>query len=229
MVNTLSNGYFFDETSSSFVGSQTGYGTSLSDLANVAGTDMNAKNTNKNLIYMGLKTSRYLPAPDYRYAFTACAILQDKADPSIKILSDIALDQLTAKFTNKKILPTDKLYNGSLFSLPMNQEDIMYFVLNGNEVWSRNLSNGFEKLEYSAPAGEQISFVRHKAGGDAGYSHNFIIIGTSVGGNYKIRMFNKGSGSITGNPVVTLEGTGTAKDVLYIYPTVSESTYTIQW
>jgi len=55
------------------------------------------------------------------------------------------------------------------------------------------------------------------------------MVGTKVGSNYKIRLFNKASGSISGAPVATIEGTGIARDVLYISPSVSESSYTIQW
>lgn len=232
MSNANGNAYMYDETSSSFVAINSGYGTSVSSLADDASSAMSATNTNKKLLYLGLKNATYLPAPAYRYALTGCAVFQDNSNPSVKTISEIFADQFTLKFTNTPINSTDQAYNGANFTVPYGQENIMYFSVNGNQVWSRNLSNNFEKLEYTLPAGEEVTFIRHKAysvASDAAYAYNFIIIGSQTGGNYKIRMFNKASGSITGGPIVTLEGTGIARDVLYIAPAVSEYTYTTQW
>ena len=229
MTNSSSNGYFFDETSSSFVGVASGFGTSVSSLTDVAGTSMSATNTNQKVLYMGLKSFTYLPAPAYRYTFTGCVLFQDKTNPSIKTLAHADLDQLTIKLTNSPVLATEKLYNSSNHTLLYGEENIMYFSVNNNEVWSRNLSNNFEKLEYAAPADEEITFIRHKASTAANYAYNFIMVGTKVGSNYKIRMFNKASGSINGEPAFTLEGTGIARDVLYISPSIAESSYSIQW
>ncbi|WP_410219944.1 PKD-like family lipoprotein [Pedobacter sp.] len=230
MSNWLTNAYMYDETSSSFVALNSGYGTSLSSVTDDAGSAMSGTNTNKKLLYMGVKNATYLPAPAYRYALTGCAIFQDKNNPAVKTISEIFADQFMIKFTNTPINTTEQAYNGANFTVPYGQENIMYFSVNGNQIWSRNLSNNFEKLEYTLPAGEEVTFIRHKAySSEAAYAYNFIMIGSQTGGNYKIRMFNKASGSITGGPIVTLEGTGIARDVLYISPSVSEGTYTTQW
>jgi len=162
MTNASSNGYLYDEASSSFVGVASGYGTSVSSLVDIAGTSMSAANTNQKVLYMGLKSSTYLPAPAYRFSFTGCVLFQDKSNPSIKTLSHADLDQLTIKLTNTPVLATEKLYNGNNHTVLFGEENIMYFSINNNEVWSRNLSNNFEKLEYTAPAGEEITFIRHK-------------------------------------------------------------------
>ncbi|MCJ0741104.1 PKD-like family lipoprotein [Pedobacter montanisoli] len=230
MANWLTNAYMYDETSSSFVALSQGYGTSLTSVTDDAGTAMPAANTNKKLIYMGIKNTTYLPAPAYRYALMGCAIFQDKNNPAVKTISEIYADEFRMKFTNTPINATEQAYNGTNFTVPYAQENILYFSVNGNQIWSRNLSNNFEKLEYTLPAGEEVTFIRHKAySSEAPYTYNFIMIASQTGGNYKIRMFNKASGSITGGPMVTLEGTGIAKDVLYITPSVGEGTYTTQW
>ena len=226
--NTLSNAYFFDETSSSFFAIGNGYGTALSAISDVTGTAMSATNTNQKVLYMGLKSATYLPA-SFRYVFTGCALFQDKSSPSTKTLANIDIDNFSMKFTNAAINVTDQLFNGANMTLLYGQENLMYFSVAGNQVWSRNLSNNFEKLEYTVPAGEEITFIRHKTGTETNYAYNYIMVGSKINGTYKIRMFNKASGSISGGPVATLEGTGTAKDILYISPSVSESTNTIQW
>jgi len=229
MSNTSSNAYFFDETSSTFFGIGSGYGTALSSISDVTGTSMSASNNNQKLLYMGLKSATYLPSPALRYIFTGCAVFQDKSNSSNKTLSNIDIDGYTMKLNNTSLTTADQLYNGANMTLMYGQENLMYFSVGGNQVWSRNLSNNFEKLEYTVPAGEQITFIRHKTGTETNYAYNYIMVATKINGTYKIRLFNKASGSISGNPVATLEGTGAAKDILYISPSVSESTNTIQW
>nr|WP_162988871.1 PKD-like family lipoprotein [Pedobacter schmidteae] len=214
-----SNPYFFDENSSSFV-SASGSATTITSITDDAGTSMPVNRNNKTLLYMGYKSNTYLPAPDYRFKVTGYAVFQDKTDPSVKILSEVATDGNKIKLVNDPLKSSDKMYNASMYTLLSENENIIYFTV-GNQVWSRNLSSKSEILEYTAPAGEQITFIRHKtysAGSDAAYAFNYFMIGTQSSGNYKVRMFNKSSGSLVSTPVFTLEGKGIARDVLYISP-----------
>ena len=229
MSNNSGNAYLYDETSSSFFAIGSGYGTALSSISDVTGTAMSATNTNQKVLFMGIKSATYLPSPALRYTFAGCAVFQDKTNPSNKTVSHVEMDLFTMKFTNTSLTSADKLYSAAHITMPFGQENILYFSIGGNQVWSRNLSNNFEKLEYTVPAGEEITFIRHKNGTEVNYAYNYIMVGSKINGTYKIRMFNKSSGSITGNPIVTLEGTGAAKDVLYISPSVSEFTHNIQW
>src|SRR5690606_8597885 len=104
---------------------------------------------------------------------------------------------------------------------------MLYFTV-GNEVWSRNLANGFEQRQYILPAGETISFIRHRkaAGNPAEFAYNYVIVASKSGNNYKIRMFKKTSGNMDAQPDFIMEGVGEAADALYIAPNISESTYT---
>lgn len=215
----ITDPFFFDMTSSSFL-SATGTGavmTSVSDAPDVAGkkvTDMPANNNNKNLLYWGYKTS----ALSY-------AVFQDKTVPSLKILSEVTASRTAFKMINDTLQTTSKIYNATRFALLDGDENMIYFVL-GNEIWSRNLSNKFEQLQYTVPAGEEVTFVRHrKYTSEAAYAHNYVMIGTKSGNNYKVRMFTKSSGNLASAPAFTLEGTGIVRDVMYMAPSVSETTY----
>lgn len=221
--------YFFDETSSSFLSCSMGTGTSLVGITDETGTSMPTNNNNKTMLYMGYKFNTYLPAPEYRFKVTGYAVFQDKTNTSLKILSEVATDRTKIKLVNDTLKTTDKLYNASMYTLLSEDENIIYFTV-GNQVWSRNLSSKSELLQYTIPAGEEITFIRHKKyTSEAAFAHNYFMIGTKVGDSYKIRMFTKSSGSLAASPAFTLEGKGIARDVLYISPSVSEGTYPISF
>lgn len=207
--------FFFDETSSSFL-SATGTGavmTSVSDATGANGTTMPANNNNKKLLYMGYKTGS-----------VGFAVFQDKTVSSLKILSEVTPSTTAFKLVNDTLKATDKLYNATRYALLDGDENLMYFVV-GNEVWSRNLSNKFEQLQFVVPGGEEITFIRHRKYTETGYTHNYVMIGTKVGSNYKVRMFTKSSGNLSATPAFTLEGKGIVRDVMYMAPSVSEYTY----
>jgi hypothetical protein len=221
--------YFFDENSSSFLSCSMGTGTTLVGITDDTGTTMPVKNNNKTVLYMGYKFNTYLPAPEYRFKVTGYAVFQDKTNTSLKILSEVATDRTKIKLVNDTLKTTDKLYNANLYTLLAEDESIIYFTI-GNQVWSRNLSSRSELLQYTVPAGEEITFIRHKKySSEAAYAYNYFMIGTKVGDSYKIRMFTKSSGSLAASPAFTLEGKGIARDVLYISPSVSESTYPVSF
>ncbi len=206
--------YFFDELSSSFY-SATDRSLYLSTIKDNPATQLPANNNNKKLIYMGTKTTAPL---------AGFAIFQDKTDPASKILASVSPNVNSFRMTYETLSPTDKVYNGSNYALLFTDENMMYFSV-GNEVWSRNLSNKFEQLQYTVPAGETITFIRHRkatgTGVEAAYAYNYVMIGTKSGGNYKIRMFTKTSGNLAADPVFTLEGKGSATDAVYVGPSIT--------
>ncbi|TCC99650.1 PKD-like family lipoprotein [Pedobacter hiemivivus] len=223
---------FFDETSSSFLTSPIGSGLTLArvnddvKLPPLPPTGMPAINNQMQPLYIGYKSRNY-NSVDSRYEITGYGVFQDKRDATKKVIAKLAPNSATTTklyITNEVIKPADKIYNATLFTLLVEDENIMYFVL-GNEVWSRNLSNGFEQLQFTAPAGELITYIRHKALTVGSYPFNYFMIGTKVGENYKVRMFTKSSGNLSASPHFTLEGKGIVRDVMYVSPNVSDGTY----
>jgi len=218
LTSWIADPYFFDETSSSFL-MGTGTGAVMTAVVNSTTTKMSANNNNKNLLYMGFK-SGLSPVVGY-------AVFQDKTNPGLKILSQINPSKTAFNIVNDTLSASEKLYSATRYMLLDNDESIMYFVV-GNEVYSRNLANRFEQLQFTVPAGEEITFIRHRkytTASDAPFNYNYVMIGTKVGSNYKVRMFTKTSGNLNPTPAFTLEGKGAVRDVIYIAPAISETTY----
>jgi len=215
MMGNGQNPIFFDEMSSSFV-SCIANSAVLNLLTDGTNTMISVNNSNKNLLFMGTKTAS---------PYTGYAILQDKTDPTVKLLASLtpAFPKLTIGSETIKV--TDKLYNATNYTLILDDENLLYFTL-GNQVWSRNLSNQNEQLQFTVPAGEEITFIRHRkyastAPAEAPFRYNYVMIGTKSGANYKIRMFTKASGNLSPAPEFTLEGKGAVGDVMYISPSNS--------
>ena len=208
---------FFDEFSSSFV-SAGGAGTVLNTVTDAAGTAMKANNNNKTLLFMGMKTTS-----------SAVAVFQDKTIPTQKILSQITTTVSAFKMVNDTLLSTSKLYSATKYTCNYVDESMIYFVVGGNQVWSRNLVNKAEQLQYTAPAGETINFIRHKkytvGTTELPYNFNYIMVGTTTGTTYNVRMFTKTAGNLATTPAFTLTGTGSVGDVFYLTPSVSYATY----
>jgi hypothetical protein len=217
LTATNSNPIFFDETSSSFC--TTAITTTMfSYFTDATGTAMKATNNNKTLLYMGLKATATL---------TGIAVFKDKTNSALKILSTITTPATgTMKIVNDTLLPTSNLFNATKYTCNLNDENILYFVTGGNQLWSRNLTNKFEQLQFTAPAGETITYIGHKAYTlETAYAYNYVIIATRNGSNYTIRMFTKTAGNLAATPAFTLTGTGSVADVIYISPSVVYNTY----
>lgn len=220
LAYNFGNPFFFDEVSTSFV-SATGTGAVLSAVTDVAGTAMPANGNNKDLLFMGVKTTS---------PYTGVALFRDKADPSLKMLSAITPSNYALKIVNDTLAATDKLYQAERFGLIVADENILYFSA-GNDVWSRNLSNGAEQLQLTVPAGEEITFIRHRkytgvAAAEQPFYFNYMLVGTTSAGNYKVRAFRKTSGNLAASPDFTMEGKGSVGDVIYIAPPMNNYTYT---
>lgn len=232
----LSNYYFtstygdpclFDDLSSTFVTLANGSGTMLTNMSDVAGTAMPAANNNKKALFLGFKSATYIPAPVFGYTTIGFGVFQDKTNSVLKILTRMDMDKLKLKLTNDTLETSEKIYNASIHTLLDGDENVIYFVT-GNQIWSRNLSNKFEQLQYSPPAGEIVTFIRHKkyaVVADAAFNYNYVMIGTQSGTDYKVRMFTKSSGSLNATPALILTGKGIVRDVMYMAPSVTENSY----
>ncbi|MBO9153634.1 PKD-like family lipoprotein [Chitinophaga sp. GCM10012297] len=213
------NPFFFDETSCSFV-SATGTGSVLSSVTDAAGSEMPANHNNKALLFMGVRATN---------PYTGIALFRDKTDAGLKILSTITPENYVLKLVNDTLDAAEKLYQAQRYGLIVADESILYFSV-GNEIWSRNLANGAEQLQFTVPAGETVTFIRHrKYAGSATlelpYYFNYMLIGTESGGQYKVRAFRKSSGNLNANPDFVLEGEGSVGDVIYIAPSINNYTY----
>lgn len=215
---------FFDEMSSSFVTS-TDRSLYLMPIVETPGLPapmfMPGNNNNQTLLFMALKA---------RGPYTGVAIFQDKTNSSKKSIGVISAPMsptVPIRIANTPLQTTDKIFNAENYGLIFEDENMIYFSV-GKEIWTRNLSNNFEQLQFQVPADEAVSFIHHRkyngVGTDAPYAYNYIIIGTNTSsGKYRIRMFPKTSGNLSAQPAFTLEGNGNAKDVIYISPAISSS------
>jgi hypothetical protein len=158
---------------------------------------------------------------------TGYAVFQDKTNPGIKFISALSGSASSFLIKNDTIKATDKMFNATRYTLNFADESMIYFVV-GNEVWSRNLANKFEQLQFTAPAGETITFIRHSkytTTTEVPYAFNYIIIATKNGANYTVRMFTKTSGNLAATPAITMTGTGSVGNVIYIAPNIGGTTH----
>lgn len=213
---------FYDETSGSFVTHGGGIATTMSNIKTATASEMPAVNTNKELLYMGLMDNTQRNTP-------AVAIMRDKSDNSMSLFRIKPLSfRLEMTISNLSTIDnTQKLHKASLITTSQD-EAVLYFAV-GNELWSRNLSSGLEQLQFAAPDGEEITMIRHRkysGSKEPNYAYNYVIVGTSsTSGNYKVHFFQKRAGNLESAPDFTQEGSGTVKDILFISPNISESTY----
>ena len=213
-----SSAFFFDEISSSFFSADV-RNMNLIPVTDDADVTLSSTNNNKRMLYMGIRTTGHL---------TGYAIFQDKDDLSKRSIAQIIPSVSQFKIYHKTLESGEKLYKGDNFALIYQEEEVMYFSL-GKEVWSRNLSNDKEKLQFTVPANEEITFIRYRkfsgSGPEANYSYNYVMVGTNDGGQYKVRMFTKSGGDLSASPAFILEGKGIAKDALLVGPTINNLTY----
>lgn len=223
--NSYVSPLFFDDPGSSFVTGSTSTPT-LKPVNDYGATQMPASKNNKEMLFMGIKTAG---SP-----LTGVAVLRDKTDPALRIITNISSYGTIITLKNDTIPVTAKVNLAERYCMIMGEENMLYFSI-GNEVWSRNLSNGTEQLQYAAATGEQISFIRHRkyAGpaipSEQPYYYNYMLIGTTANGRYKLHAFKKSSGNLASTPDFTMEGEGTAADAIYISPLVNSSTYHITY
>lgn len=207
-----SNPTFFDNASSSFVVGST-YSNVLAPASASAANAYPIKDNNQRVLFIGNKLAAY---PNY----LAIGIFEDKTDPSIRTYANIKYDFFGAlTITATPMATSDKLYNATFITPLDGDEELIYYAV-GNEIWSRNMSNSVDILQYEIPAEETITFMAHRKyqgwNTDPAYNYNYIFIATEKGGQYTIRAFTKTAGNINPTPAFTLIGNGAVKDLIYI-------------
>lgn len=216
---TTGDPILFDKISSSFVSMSMGYGPYMTKLSDASGTDITVNNNNQMLLFMGFRAGTS--------AKEGFAIFQDKSNPALKRIGKLTTSGNTILIKLKTLAPTSKVYNGSNFGLLKNEENLLYFT-NANKIYSYNLDNQTEQLQFDTPADEQITFIKHQKyteSANTAYSYNYVMVGSKRGSGYRIRFFEKVNGNIKTTPAFIIEGEGTAQDVIYISPSVVETTY----
>lgn len=214
---------FFDEQNSTFLTSNT-YSTTVDNYSDMDDTELPANNNNQRLLYMGQSMS--YPGEGY-------AVLQDKTDPSKKSIAHIvpSTSDFEIGIYTQPIAAGDKINSATRYALITDAENLIYFATSSNEIWSRGLSNGHEQLQYTVPAGETVTFIKHRYydpyqgnAGEQPYKYDYFMIGTTINGKYKVRMFKKSAGNLASAPDMVLEGNGSVADVLFVSPSMySES------
>lgn len=210
----------FDETTSTFVIVPC-FGTALIPAKNNPQTEMSAFNNNKTITYMGCRGM----SDTYFYA-----VMKDKTNPNLRFISKVegynSASNISLKITNDTLAVSDLAFDASIYSAN-HSLDIMYFVNNG-KIYMRNVAakrTANVDMGISIPSGETITFIKHIPKTSA-TTFNYFVVGTTVSGNYKVRMYNvKSTGDVETTPALTLEGQGSAGDVIYTFPTVSHTTY----
>jgi|GEM_PF-336355 len=222
LAGNITSPYMYDEISCSFFYLNASSAAYFSAPNDHPATDMPCQNTNKELLWMGLKH------PIFNASMQGYALFRDKTDPSLKILSRVEHDYFssTLKITNDTLSAAERIYQGEHFAAMDRNENLLYFSV-GREIYTRNLSNRSEQLQFTVPTGEEVTFIRHRflpVGGTTPfgpYAYNYVMIGTKSGNDYKVRMFEKTSGNLHASPTFTLEGKGEVGDVMYIAPNLS--------
>ena len=214
----------FDELSSSFYITSY-YINSLLEVKDGPDTEMTCSRNNKRLLYMGNK--------DLYMGKTAYAVMEDLDRPDIRMISRLDLSNRSdyISISNDTILPTEKAFKAEMFTLSQTEE-VLYFVAEG-KLWARHIAgkHGQEKEQFTIPSGETVSFLKYLKYKEENIDYNYVVLGTQLGTQYKIRFFAKLSGgNIDPHPEVILprEGesaSGHAGDVLYVSPKMYDNSY----
>ena len=188
-------------------------------------TEMTCSRNNKRLLYMGNK--------DLYMGKTAYAVMEDLDRPDIRMISRLDLSNRSdyISISNDTILPTEKAFKAEMFTLSQTEE-VLYFVAEG-KLWARHIAgkHGQEKEQFTIPSGETVSFLKYLKYKEENIDYNYVVLGTQLGTQYKIRFFAKLSGgNIDPHPEVILprEGesaSGHAGDVLYVSPKMYDNSY----
>ncbi|WP_167610833.1 PKD-like family lipoprotein [Maribellus sediminis] len=213
-VGTFSQLLFYDELSCTFLTHPTA-GTTMLKVKMNGNSQMPAENINKELLFMS-----------ERNRSSSVALFRDRTDPNLMILSSISGSESNLNVQNDTIASGEMLQKAGIVTA--NKDEAMIYFSVNSEVWSRNLANGNEQKQFSFPAGEEISFIRHlkyTPSSDPSFNFNYVVVATTTGDGYKIYCFQKSSGNLAAEPDFTMEGSGKVGAVLYISPKVGYNTY----
>ena len=108
------------------------------------------------------------------------------------------------------------------FAINVNSAPLIYFIVDG-QLWYYDLKSGNEEkitgIE-SLAENEKITYVSNKFWKSRADNtvFDYLVIGTSNGDRYTIRMYNMVGGQPKGEPEKQFSGTGTIADVQYMSP-----------
>lgn len=225
-INNNVTACFFDEISGSFLLANTI--SSRLDNPVELNSPIPTTGLKKDLLFMGVRWDGSSDAdPSEGIVF-----FRDQADPSRYQIG--SLKRLFNYYLNlelKEVEAGAKIRNAQHFGLTVNEESMIYFSID-NQVWSRNLANEKEELQATLPAGEKVTFIRHLKYEnpfpfETPYTFNYILIGSTTNGKYRVRAFTKPSGNLSAQPDFVMDGNGDVADVIYISPFMNDMTYSI--
>lgn len=106
----------------------------------------------------------------------------------------------------------------------------IYFVSDKNVLNAFDCGTKKELLNLKTfAAGENITFIknliRNENPDPDGINFNYLVIGTQIGENYNIYVFNHQGGAIKGEHVYKFSGIGRAADIHRIMPTINAGNY----
>lgn len=217
------NHLVFDDLNSSFY-LVTNFSAEMIEVQDMPDTEMSATDNNKELIYMGVNKP-YLLSSGY-------AVMQDKTDPSLKMITQVKYDGTKVGLINDTLINgVDKAYNGKLFTMAVPEEGL-YFIAD-NKLCYRNVSykKGAESIEFSIPSDETATFIRVIKHTENDINYDYVALGTYNNEGYKVRFFKKTTaGHLNPEPefVLPQEGDtakGKARDVMFISPKIPFQTY----
>lgn len=234
MASSGGQGFVFDKKHSSFkmISSTT---TSLrvqSDLAwgvvdgkFVTDLYMPNNNLNANLKYFG-RASGNMGIMNYR-AGIGYALLEKRTSPDSLLLFRMSHNEISRNTGGNysQVAQIDTLPNISRLKYAERYaiheySQYLYFTI-GGKVWSYNLTTFLDSGKHLLDFGtEEITYMKYiRANYDIIPEYNFdcLVIGTHVGGNYKL-YFYKVTAGVPGELWQTLEGEGKLKTFVYAAP-----------
>ncbi len=211
---------FYDEMSTSFLYYNSSGYKFIECKAN-SNSIMPVQNTNKELLYMGIiKDQSSSPAIAY---------MKDKTNGNLRILAKITGSYTSLLIKTDTITPDQKIFDATHLTLSQDEELIYFVSADGTEVWSRNLSNSVEQMQFQAPAGETITMLRQRkyaVSGEQPFWYNYVMVGTATDAKeYKVYFFSKSAGNFSAEPNFVMEGNGIPRDIIYMSPKVGYTTY----
>ncbi|WP_140938899.1 PKD-like family lipoprotein [Sphingobacterium lumbrici] len=205
----------FDEMSSTFFDLPTN-GSYLAPTENDPSNELSVENNNMQLLFGGAKAV---------FDDTYYAVMQNKTSGE-KLIAEIKGTR-RLKIMVDKLDANDPANTASFYTLNHSALKMMYFI-SGTNVYTRSVA-GFpgtsEMTTAKIPTGETPTFIKHLTYPMNGY--NYLLIGTSIDGNYKIYFYplNTLGLPISSTPEKILSGQGIAGDIAFVFPAIMGTSF----
>lgn len=206
-------GVYFDNKNSSFVGAGSN-NTVLTIATDGENTQLTAIENHQRCLYFGAKNN----------IMTKAIVLFEDKRTGVRSIYDLTLPlwDMTISMTKRRELSRDDKANSATLFTTSRIADVLYFFVDG-KIWSYNVANGTEKVEYVLPDGEEVVFIREHDFMTTKeleqYRYKGVILGSNKGGRYCVRLFDTSAGNFTStSPSVEFSGNGNCRDVVYISP-----------